>query len=163
MGGAPWAVGGVLFLLGGAGGGGFVGLDYESAAGRAPGAASRNDASGGVDLNNYSRKGLDMPATKRKSTAAAAEGVSTAAAALTGDLQAGGLDDARRRSLVEGLVDALFKNGATPATSLRTVKALVSTVQWPAGDSIQRRCYRMGQVISWSIASDVAIRVKSVD
>lgn len=104
-----------------------------------------------------------MPATKRKSSAASSEGVTTAAAALTGDLQSGGADDARRRLLVESLVDALFQNGATPATSLRTVKALVSTVQWPAADSIQRRCYRMGQVISWSIASDVAIRVKSVN
>ena len=104
-----------------------------------------------------------MPATKRKSSAVSSEVVASASAALTGDLQSGGSDEGRRKQLVESLVDALYQNGATPATSLRTVKALVSTVRWPAADSIQRRCYRMGQVISWSIASDVAIRVKAVN
>jgi hypothetical protein len=88
-----------------------------------------------------------MPSTNQTSHAAS----STAYTALTSHLESKGRDATRTRALIDDFADEQFSTGVTAEYATRAVKHLFADVQWPQGEELRGRGYRVSQMIGWSI------------
>jgi hypothetical protein len=86
----------------------------------------------------------------------------TAASALTTRLELNGRADEHSHVLVDSYVDALFMDGASPESSMRAFKVLLSRVNWHRDDELHNRARRLGTLVQWSVNRGAVRRAEQV-